>query len=369
MRARLILALNFAGSLAACGGPRSETGFSSGMPTSVPATAAESESSGGSSTSGLPADSSGSAAFTVGSTSDGTHGEGTTNTDIPDFGDPDPPGCEGRIDFLFVISAQSTMKFHQEQLIASFPGFIGAIEEKLPDFDVHILVADPDEGWKISDCSVCTTDCDPEGMPPLCGAALQPCDKGEIGAGVTFPSGTAASNRRCELDSGLRYISSGQQDRDDAFACIAQVGTGGAGMVGQAMVAALQPAINNPDDEDACNRGFLRDDALLVVTIISDSYDEDSLGTVDEWIEGLRAAKKYDDDAFALLVLTTDIDVGYDQLCHPELFYQTKNRLRLLAEGVTNGFIGSICMGTYDDWFKEHVGYLVDLCDDFVPPG
>jgi hypothetical protein len=97
---------------------------------------------------------------------------------------------------------------------------------------------------------------------------------------------------------------------DKAFACIAQIGIGSGGATGQAMVAALQPAINDPDDEYACNRGFLRQDALLVVTIIMDSYDQDSLGTADEWIEGLRAAKQYDDDAFMVLVLTTDIDLG-----------------------------------------------------------
>jgi len=369
MRAHLILALNFAGTLAACGAPRSETGFSSGAPTSVPATAVESESSGSSSTSGLPADSSGVASSTGGSTSSTTHEGGTTGTDIPDFGDPDPTGCDGKIDFLFVISAQGTMKDQQERLIAAFPGFIEAIDQRYPDFDVHILVADPDSGWLISDCSVCTDDCDPQGAPPYCGAMLEPCDKGEIGAGVTFPSGTAASNRRCELDSGRRYITSGQQDMAEAFSCIAQVGTGGGGATGQAMVAALQPAINNPDDEDACNRGFLRNDALLVVTIIMDSYDQFSLGTVDEWIGALRTAKNNDDDAFMVLVLTTDVDVDYDQLCHPEEFNPNKNRLRSLAEGVTHGFIGSICLPTYDDWFKEHVGHLVDLCDDFVPPG
>jgi hypothetical protein len=40
------------------------------------------------------------------------------------------------------------MKDHQERLIASFPGFIDAIEEQYPDFDVHILVADPDGAGK-----------------------------------------------------------------------------------------------------------------------------------------------------------------------------------------------------------------------------
>jgi hypothetical protein len=120
-------------------------------------------------------------------------------------------------------------------------------------------------------------------MPPYCGAELTACDK-KIGAGVTFPSGTARIEPRCELDGGQRYITSSQQDIDEAFACIAQVGTGGAGATGQAMVAALQPEINDPNDEYACNGGFLRTDALLVVTIIQDTYDSDSLGTVDDWI-------------------------------------------------------------------------------------
>ena len=83
----------------------------------------------------------------------------------------------------------------------------------------------------------------------------------------------------------------------------------------------------------------------------------------------MRAAKHYDDDAFAVLVLTTDVDVDYQQLCHPNEFDPEKNRLRLLAEGVEHGFIGSICLETYASFFAEHVGALVDLCDDFIPPG
>jgi hypothetical protein len=122
------------------------------------------------------------------------------------------------------------------------------------------------------------------------------------------------------------------------------------------MVAALQPAINDPDDEDACNRGFLRDDALLVVTIIQDTYDEDSLGTVDEWIEALRAAKKYDDDAFMVLVLTTDVDVGYDAALPARRVQPEQEPASLARRRRQHGFVGSICMEGYDDWFKEHVG-------------
>ena len=289
---------------------------------------------------------------------------------VPDFGSQQPAGCHGKIDFLFVISAVYTMQVFQDQLISSFPGFMAAIEEQLPGFDSHILVANPNPkpGWVMSDCSLCNGDCDPHGEPPTCDAQLTACDK-MIGAAVTYPAGANASNRRCELSSGLRYIVKGTQDMTQEFTCIAQVGNGGAGLTGEAMVAALQPDINDPTDEEQCNAGFLRDDALLVVTIIQDTYDTHSAGTVEEWIAALRAAKHGDDDAFAVLVLTTDVDVGYDQLCLPDQFNGIKNRLRLLGEGVRHGFVGSICQDSYVPFFAEHVSHLVDLCDDFVPPG
>ncbi|HMP02303.1 MAG TPA: hypothetical protein PKC45_07365, partial [Gemmatales bacterium] len=40
-----------------------------------------------------------------------------------DLGDPGPPGCKGKIDFLFVLSRYSNMKFFQEQLLDAFPKF------------------------------------------------------------------------------------------------------------------------------------------------------------------------------------------------------------------------------------------------------
>lgn len=329
----------------------------------------------GSSSSTSPADTSstssaeGSASGVSSSTGSANSSDGTIwDMGMPDFGDTKPAGCEGRIDFLFVISSEGTMKSSQEKLAAAAPGFIATIQEQFSEFDTHVLVANTRPGWGVFDCSLCMDDCNPMGEPPICGAMLTPCDK-KVGAAVTFPAGANASNRRCELDGDFRYIVSGQQDMTDAFTCIAKVGTAGSGIAGQAMVAALQPEMNDPDDYLACNRGFLRDNALLVVTIIQDGYDEKSLGTVDEWITALRTAKHDDEDAFAVLVLTTDVDVGYQQLCWPNLYDMNKNRLRLLAEGVEHGFIDSICMDDFVPFFAEHADDLVELCDDFVPPG
>jgi hypothetical protein len=327
----------------------------------------------GSSSSTSPADTSSTTSAegsASGASSTGSSSNGMTwdMGSVPDFGPTQPAGCEGRIDFLFVISSEGTMKSSQEKLNAAAPGFIATIQEQFSEFDVHVLVANTKSTWNVYDCSLCMDDCDPMGTPPTCGAVIDPCDK-KTGAAVTFPVGPNASNRRCELEGGLRYITSDEQDMTDAFTCIAQVGTAGAGIAGQAMVAALQPEINDPDDYLACNRGFLRDNALLVVTIIQDGYDEKSLGTVDEWIAALRTAKHGDEDAFAVLVLTTDVDVGYQQLCWPNMFIMYKNRLRLLVEGIEHGFIDSICKDEFVTFFAEHADDLVELCDDFVPPG
>jgi hypothetical protein len=367
---RRLLAPALVSAVAACGGGHEASSFG-GMSQPGVTSAPESDSTTGASTStGEPpaASTTDVSTSTAASTGDGSStGDTVWDMGVPDF-PVQPAGCRGKVDLLFVISSEGTMLPKQERLLAAFPGFIDAIETELPEFDVHILSANTNEEIKIDDCSVCTEGCDPNGEPPYCGGKFNICDK-KIGSGVVFPTGPYASNRLCNLDSGLRYITSGQQDLTEAFSCIAQVGIWGEGVTAEAMIGALSPEINDPNDEDACNTGFLRDDALLVVTIIQDTYDVDSPGTAEDWIAALREAKHGDDDAFAVLVLTTDVDLGYGQLCLPDEYTPYWNQLRYLAEGVKHGFIGSGCMDSYAPFFAEHVGYLADLCDEFVPPG
>jgi len=71
---------------------------------------------------------------------------------MPDFGDGGPIGCNGKIDFLFMISRESNMQFHQEQVALAFPQFIAAIQEKFADFDYHIMVVTGDDAWGSETC-------------------------------------------------------------------------------------------------------------------------------------------------------------------------------------------------------------------------
>ena len=285
---------------------------------------------------------------------------------VPDFGTEHPIGCNGKIDFLFVISTAGTMEETQKQLAVSFPGFLDSIQEYFDEFDVHILSANPSGWWSMGDCAACADpECDPNASPPACGVNLTACDK-RIGAGVVFPAGEGSANHPCDFFGGKRYIMGGDPKFAESFACLTQAGMNGAiGASAEAMVEAISPKFNG---SGGCNEGFLRDDALLVVTILDDGYDDFSKGTVESWIEALRGAKHGDEDAFAVLVLTTDVDLGYWQLCHPEDYLMNKNPLRLLVEGVEHGFIGSICEETYAPFFNETVAEVVALCDGFIIP-
>jgi hypothetical protein len=347
--------------LCACNGSQDETsGFGTPAPTTVPHTTGESSSSTGSSTSTSGDDSTSTSSTAASSTTL------VLDMAMPDFGPQNPVGCEGKIDFLFVISTSGTMTEHQKQLAISFPGFLASIQEHFDDFDVHILSANPANYWSMYDCSYCADEeCDPNASPPACGVNLDKCDK-TIGAGIAFPAGNGSANRRCDFFGGQRYIIGDDPNFEASFDCMTQAGMNYASpATAEAMVEALSPELNGAG---GCNEGFIRDDALLVVTILDDGYDVDSQGTIKSWIEALRAAKHGDEDAFAVLVLTTDVDIGYWQLCHPDLYIAEKNRLRVLVEGIAHGFIGSICEETYTSFFDGAVAEVVALCDDLVIP-
>lgn len=347
----------------ACGTTDSPGFTSSGGPgvTSVSTGGPASSSTGGGAGSSTGPQPDGSTSLDMSGQSSADEGPGL-DMDMPDFGEVGPKGCQGKIDFLFVISPDWGMEYFQQRLVESFPGFIGSIESHFPNFDVHIMSADGDGYWGMSECSYCEDECYTDGSPPLCGAKLDECDL-TYGAGVTFPSGQGASNRRCNFAGGKRYITSAESDIAAAFACTAQVGIDGTVGVAQGMVEAIKPGMNA---KGSCNEGFLRDDALLVVVLIQGVIDTFSLGTPQEWIAALRDAKHGDDDAFAVLVLATDADLGYGGQCSPD-DTQPENPLRTLVNGVEHGFIDSICKDDYEPFFDAAVGEVITLCDNLVP--
>jgi hypothetical protein len=148
--------------LTACGDAASP-GFSTGPAITSVSASTTGSSTGADTTSTGPADDpAGSSAST--STSTGPALDSSTGPELPpDFGLPGPAGCQGKIDFLFVISNSGTMKGHQWQVLASLPEFITRIQAEFAEFDTHIMVTDTDAYWAMDDCSVCGPGCDPGG--------------------------------------------------------------------------------------------------------------------------------------------------------------------------------------------------------------
>src|SRR5690606_10132320 len=180
-------------------------------------------------------------------------------------------------------------------------------------------------------------------------------------AGTTYPIGEHASNKRCDLASGHRYITTGQPDLEGAFTCIASMGTNGSDQVAEATVKAVADDINAPG---GCNAGFLRDDALLVVVAIQDTWDQFSEGTAQDWADALVAAKGGDADAIVLLVISSDTDTP-DGLCgnnHPG-----DHKLRTWTELMPHGLFRSACAKDYVPFFAEAATMITDQCDVFVP--
>jgi hypothetical protein len=310
---------------------------------------------------------------------------------VPDFGDGAPAGCKGKIDFLFMISRHGLMYLEQERLIEAFPEFIHTIETRFADFDYHIMVVDGDGGpdggqpydtggwgdyWCNAACPDLSCKAGEDCCPtvnaenvgdPCCLTPEYPCD--EIhqldqcdwawGAGTVFPAGRYTENRRCPIDGGRRYLVTGQTDLLETFSCVAAVGVdSAAGALGQGLTAAMQPEMNAPG---GCNKGFVRDDALLMVTLIDRSVDYKVAGSEGypfQWAEAVRKAKHGDDRSVVMLQIGPDLEACHpqDRIC--ELVQMFPNHLRVGAK-----------TADYGAAFAEAAEMVETACAGFVPPG
>ena len=326
-------------------------------------------STGGDTTSTGPGDDS---AGSSGSTSTGTLRDVGS---VLDFGVDQPIGCKGKVDLLFVISRLGTMKTEQAQLVASFPGFVKTIEEKLEGFDVHIMTANPDATWPgwacetQSDlCPKVKTDCGSSSIGYDCGDypdLFTWCDQ-TFGAGLTFNVGSGAANELCELYGGNRYIVSGEPNMDHALECIAKVGwLGPDPPMGEALVAALSPKLNGPD---GCNAGFLRDDALLVVVLITDTVDSVSFTWPYQWYDKIIEAKK-DPNAVVMLGIVphppSEGEPVFPGACEYVEIWMDK--LPDLVNRFPYHVFGDPCAPDYVPFFEAAADKVAEACGAYVP--
>ncbi|MCX4242606.1 hypothetical protein [Paraliomyxa miuraensis] len=292
--------------------------------------------------------------------------DGATNMTGVDDGITPDDGCK-KVDFLFVIDNSVSMEGEQAALVGAFPGFMDTIQSTLPpDSDYHVMVADTDAWGRCNTANPWT------GHSPdhsTCNGYIEQtvfdeCDQ-VMGAGVVHPAGEFASNTPCQLQGGHRYIEASEPDLGAAFSCMAQVGTAGhpSERPMDAMVAALAPGINGPG---GCNEGFLRDDALLVVTFMSDDPNYEDADGPQPWYDAVVQYKLGDPTAIVVLGLTPaweDCGSGGPP--------KGEHWAEFIAMFGDHGIHGNVC-GTaqeYVDFFQMAVSTIGDACNEYVPPG
>ncbi len=306
---------------------------------------------------------------------DGTH------FDLPpgepgEGGEPDT-GCT-KVDFLFVVDNSVSMNGEQDNLVAAFPGFIAAIDEALPaQADPHVMIVDTDAQTRCTH-DACHDDTPSNKVQELCldpangyacEADFSGCDR-KLGAGVVHPAGAEASNHPCEFTGGRRWLDATDADMSGSFSCAAKVGT--AGDDSERPMDAMVAAVNAQADQ--CNAGFLRDDAILIVTFISDDACYEDSGTPADWANALVQVKGGDASAVVVLgILPGDgCHDSADTLAACEshgVQGVAGAHWRELVDMFEHGSTANVCEGSYVEFFAQAVALVADSCSGFEPPG
>ena len=276
----------------------------------------------------------------------------------PDIGVNTPPGCKGKVDFLFAISRGNNMMELQAQLISSFNPFIESIKNlggQFADFDFHIMVVDGEQGWG---SPYCDDKCEQNGLCDLtpaypCGYEPSACDAAQ-GAGTIYNAGRDAANKSCGLAGGKRFLDTTTWDLEKTFACIAQVGTAGQDDLGNSLTEAVST------QRDLCNKGFLRDDALLVVThIMQGSSGPGIKGTPEIWANVLLQAKGGDADAIVML--------GMNQWDSLEACIDKDMPMCAMLTLFQHHVYADVDAPSYGAAFQATVDLIDIACSEFVP--
>jgi hypothetical protein len=283
-----------------------------------------------------------------------------------DFGvEPDvmamPPdtGCT-KVDLLFVVDSSGSMADEQVTLVQSFPQFVATMQTELADTDSYHIVVVSTDAYPYNDFN-CVQD----------------------GALVTQTNGLDSSAAVCTpFSTGKRWMDQSEPDLNAKFTCAGRVGTQGDGNERPmtAIQAALSPGLNAAG---ACNDGFIRDDALLVIVLITDEEDDHevaacnmtpqpgSAGEPPDWYNGVVGAKAGVETNIVVLSLigpTAQPCPALDKCNGGITGAEMSPRLVQFTEMFTYGSVGQICAPSYQQFFADAIGVIAGACENFMPP-
>ena len=244
--------------------------------------------------------------------------------------DPLVDGCN-KVDFLLVIDNSSSMGDNQAKLALGVVDFIDGVAGVLETVDsVHI--------------GVVTTDGYDHNAPG--------CD--QLGSLVTQTGGHGSSDRVCgPYADGHRFMTE-NDDLEEALECTVRVGT--TGSTSERPLSAIRSAVDPTlDSVEACNEGFIRPDALLVVVMVTDEDGQPSPA-----YDTLLEAKGGNDEAIVVLTIAhTD-----DDTCRLGGHATQANVLMSFTRRFPHGIVESICAPSFDSVFERATDVVKAACGD-----
>ncbi|MBC8069029.1 MAG: hypothetical protein IAG13_11905 [Deltaproteobacteria bacterium] len=250
--------------------------------------------------------------------------------DGDDLGASGPVDCD-RADFVFVIDDSPSMQEYQRELVDNFPVFIDGVQRVVAhNTDLHV--------------GVVTTDAY-AGNP-------SPCDV--LGGFVVATAGAHSSDAQCGPYAEGHNWMTAADNLSESFACAATVGTQGNHI--ERPADALRAALDPDGEAAACNRGFLREDALLVAVLLTDEPDQ-SEGSPVQWARDLIDLKGGNAGgvvAVSLLRKDEECADGLSNDCYPWA-------LERFTGEFDHGFLGPIT-GDYGELFDRAVDVVATAC-------
>jgi hypothetical protein len=321
---RAAVACLVAGLTVACNADNGRSGIdfsgteTTGMSTTDPGTSGTdtdpSDTDGSSSTTDPTADPTTTGPGSTGSTGGGSE-DGTT-TDAPVV------PCIG-VDLLFVVDNSTGMAEKQGRLLATAQGFADMVRDGVTSAggDVNMAVITTDESSFVT----------PMGGTYLSGEAFM----------------TAASTDGMELGVALDVGESGDPNERPMDMVIEALTT--------------EAEVGQP------NEGFLREDALLVIVLLTDEEDDleqvtqwGSSGDPAGWTDTVEDVKTYLRNVVPLSIVPTGASSCSDDMDAP--------RLVEFTDGFPRGATHDVCDTEYGTFLMGQIGSLNQACDLFVSP-
>ena len=276
-----------------------------------------------------------------------------------------------RMDLVFVIDDSGSMSQEQDNLTANFPDFISVIDSYVTDsgapldYRIAVTTSGRDVTYTIDPPEICLPGLgctDPPALPPT-------TERGKNGNFV----------EKCGMSK--RWIERADGDVSDTFSCAAKVGTGGPSIEMPLYTAELALTERM---SDGANQGFLREDALLAMVVLSDEDDcsrtdddfviEDGDSCHPEWPENVSI------DHFIDVFDTVKGERGRwaaaviagpgPGSCSSNQFGDAINARRLqqfVSDAGENAVFSSICQGDLSGALSDALDTFSAACEAFPP--